>query len=484
MSSVSRRSFLRTAGAIPFAAWFASRSGGQQPAASRIRYEARTPQGVQMLQVYADAVNQMKNRAVGDPRSWTFQWYSHWVDGDTSKDAEINRIYPNQNDPNRATAQAMWNTCQAHGENQNEDYFLPWHRCFVLYFEQIIAAVGMRPDFALPYWNYSTSDLATRGVIPPQFTQLNSPLFDAKRNPNVNQGLPIQGNNQDALSLSSLNLQSYSGDDGFCADLDNGLHGNVHVLVGNTKNMGRIPYAAQDPIFWMHHCNLDRLWASWNAAGNTNPQLDDAFTFVDGTGQTVVANLSNFLDISTVGYTYDRFEPVPGPNLRVMAESTPVSESVAITSQAEGVKLGAESTRVPLKLGPTVSSVTARLTRVERGKKVYVVVSGLATKIQPGVLYDLYLDLPPNPTPQQRDDHRLGTINFFGVPHAGGHGGKPAHGAAAGNARTRYFEVTGKLRALGLSRALAEQPVLTISPQGQPQADAEPVIAKIELTMR
>ena len=144
MSSINRRYFFSAAGAIPFWAWLASRGFGQPRTAPRVRYEARTPQGIQMLQVYADAVKTMKNTGAGNPRSWSFQWYTHWVDGDTSKAAAIKKIYPKPDDPNRATAEAMWNTCQAHGENENEDYFLPWHRCFVFYFEQIIAAVMSR----------------------------------------------------------------------------------------------------------------------------------------------------------------------------------------------------------------------------------------------------------------------------------------------------------------------------------------------------
>jgi tyrosinase len=64
----------------------------------------------------------------------------------------------------------------------------------------------------------------------------------------------------DVLSETSYGPQGAIG--GFNQDLDNGLHGNVHVMVGGPKNMGFIPDAAQDPIFWMHHCNIDRLWAS------------------------------------------------------------------------------------------------------------------------------------------------------------------------------------------------------------------------------
>ena len=71
--------------------------------------------------------------------------------------------------------------------------------------------------------------------------------------------------------------------------LDNGLHGNVHVLTGNGTNMGSVPFAANDPVFWAHHCNIDRLWASWNKDPNrVNPNtpsfLNQTFTFSDENG--------------------------------------------------------------------------------------------------------------------------------------------------------------------------------------------------------
>jgi hypothetical protein len=52
--------------------------------------------------------------------------------------------------------------------------------------------------------------------------------------------------------------------------LDQNIHGTVHVFVGNGQGMGSVPWAAGDPIFWMHHSNIDRLWVSWNQT-HTNP---------------------------------------------------------------------------------------------------------------------------------------------------------------------------------------------------------------------
>ena len=41
----------------------------------------------------------------------------------------------------------------------------------------------------------------------------------------------------------------------------NGPHGSVHVRTGG--QMGSVPRAGFDPIFYFHHCNVDRLWWNW-----------------------------------------------------------------------------------------------------------------------------------------------------------------------------------------------------------------------------
>lgn len=44
------------------------------------------------------------------------------------------------------------------------------------------------------------------------------------------------------------------------------IHDQVHVDVGGQGHMGDPAVAAFDPIFWLHHCQVDRLLALWQAA--------------------------------------------------------------------------------------------------------------------------------------------------------------------------------------------------------------------------
>lgn len=59
------------------------------------------------------------------------------------------------------------------------------------------------------------------------------------------------------------------------------FHGSYHVFVGgfsgrntNTGHMSSVPVAAFDPVFWMHHCQIDRLFAIWQAV-NPSRWFDD-----------------------------------------------------------------------------------------------------------------------------------------------------------------------------------------------------------------
>ena len=41
------------------------------------------------------------------------------------------------------------------------------------------------------------------------------------------------------------------------------IHNNVHVWVGGDMVLGTSP---NDPVFFLHHCNIDRIWSAWQAS--------------------------------------------------------------------------------------------------------------------------------------------------------------------------------------------------------------------------
>src|SRR5206468_5668429 len=114
--------------------------------------------------------------------------------------------------------------------------------------------------------------------------------------------------------------------------------------------MGNIPWAANDPIFWLHHSNIDRLWASWNANGGRNP--GDAawrmstFVFPNGTGGRARLRSEQVSTLQLAGYSYDRLEP--GPTI-IAPTSTPVERPAIVLDSAPGpVVVAPRGTAVPL----------------------------------------------------------------------------------------------------------------------------------------
>jgi tyrosinase len=493
MKQLTRRSILAggaaasTLNAIPFSIWIKQ----QAWAAPFVRYNAASPEGQAMLQIYRIGVDRMMNMTPEqNPLSWTFQWYTHSVKEPPGRDSELNRIYPQPNAPFRALAQQMWNTCQAH-HGENEDFFLPWHRMFVFYFEQIVRQVSDEPSFTLPYWNYSNPE---QSALPPEFLDNTSPLFRLNRNPDPNNGNKIP---HDIVRLddadSPLNRITYSragADEGFCQKLDYGIHGGVHVWVGNAQGMGRVPWAGSDPIFWLHHCNIDRLWASWNRGECFNPTypawLNQQFVFADTGGNQVVATVADFRDIALLNYTYQEFEPVPATchlveiivqtilaALRQLIRFPIWNEDYGYSARNRGI--------IKLDLPVLVSAVPPN-------QAIYLVFRNIRATSPPGVLYDVYLDLPRDETPSRESPSYVGTLNFFGVTmmqdmrHDDRREAR-RHEMAKMPPRDVSFEVTDKLKSLRPEGGLSPKPSVTIVavPQGEPNETAVALIDEIQL---
>jgi tyrosinase len=65
------------------------------------------------------------------------------------------------------------------------------------------------------------------------------------------------------------------------------LHNAVHSFIGNGGHMSNIPYSSFDPVFWLHHANIDRIFAIWQAVHPTSyvtQQVNEAGTFTQAPG--------------------------------------------------------------------------------------------------------------------------------------------------------------------------------------------------------
>jgi tyrosinase len=159
--------------------------------------------------------------------------------------------------------------------------FLPWHRAYLLDLERELQAID--PSVALPYWRFDQAapNLFTRDFIgvsdalgTVQFSATNAFRFwvtDGVQGINrrplnswnpATQGAPTLRTEAQTLALGT----QFSG---FRA-MEGNPHGTAHTRWGGS--ISSIGTAARDPLFFLLHCNVDRLWAKWQRQnGRFNP---------------------------------------------------------------------------------------------------------------------------------------------------------------------------------------------------------------------
>ncbi len=252
----------------------------------------------------------MQSRPSTDPTSWTYQ-------------ANMHGTY----DQPVLTA---WNGCQ-HGSF----FFFSWHRMYLYYFERILRAASGDPNLALPYWNYTDDPNLPdpdRRQLPLAFRQpadSSNPLFVSQRRPDLNNGTgfldPGIVDYSRAFTFTNFDAPVGSGsasfggptrsnhptsNDDFGA-LESTPHNDVHNDFGGWMRDPNL--SARDPIFYLHHANIDRLWKRWLAqgGGRQDPTSDQVwmntmFTFFDENGQQVQKSGKDVLDtVSQLNYCYD-----------------------------------------------------------------------------------------------------------------------------------------------------------------------------------
>jgi tyrosinase len=156
-------------------------------------------------------------------------------------------------------------SAQAHGAPA----FLPWHRAYLLDLERELQAID--PSVALPYWRF---DQAAPNIFTLDFFGVSDPLgtvqFSAanplqfwrtdgvlgiNRRPFFNTAAAPPGLRTEAQTLALGNQYPAF------RTLEGNPHGSAHVSFGGS--ISSVPTAAKDPLFFLLHCNVDRLWAKW-----------------------------------------------------------------------------------------------------------------------------------------------------------------------------------------------------------------------------
>jgi hypothetical protein len=242
------------------------------------------------------------------------------------------------------------------GEIHYNWQFLPWHRAMLFFHERIlnklVPSTGGQPLIRVPYWPWDDWATTANRNAPAIYAAPNQSL-SAVRNP-AGPLTQTQVNVQPALTLGAW--PDFIGTANSMSANFLGPHANVH----NWANaiLSSLRFSPQDPLFYAHHVNIDRLWTSWIALGGSraNPDFAQQLAyFFDENGAWRSIVLNDLKSEAKLGYQYTSLmhltnKPAPVP-LQVtmlsnqMSEvndaSSPVKGAAASTLLLRGVKLGA-----------------------------------------------------------------------------------------------------------------------------------------------
>jgi tyrosinase len=457
-----------------------------------------------ILTWYAKAMTAMLARSIDDPTSWGYQAAIHGFDAGTTPLKPGEHALPtNEGDP--------WGQCQHGGW-----YFLPWHRMYLAYFERIvattIAGLGGPADWALPYWNYCDSANADALKLP--FAFRSPTLHDGSPNPlripqrvRGNSGKIVAPASAVAYHLFLLAPRFVGGDTGpdlgfggpptdwhhppgAAGEVENVPHNLIHSQISGF--MGDFNTAALDPIFWLHHCNIDRMWAIWRkrAASNTNPDQPTwltklSFAWQDGSGNQVTLTPSQVVDTTAppMSYDYDDTkDPLaaapPAPalvarSLEAMEPVPPPPEMVGATGNP--VELSDQTVTVDIDLSQPTGPARAAAGGVPKHAFLELEnITGGRTHLN----YTVYLNLPANVDPAQHPEYSAGVLSTFGVAEAS----RPSTAHPGSGLRYR-LSVGGLLSRLHAANAWDPHKVrVTFAPMGPEPDEPEPGFESLRVT--
>lgn len=303
--------------------------------------------------------------------------------------------------------QPSWNTCQ-HGTQ----FFLSWHRMYLYFFERILRSKSGNPNLTLPYWDYQVNP-----ALHPEYrnSAAGNPLYDGTRNASINAGgsLPaaISTSINTAMTKIPFNL--------FQSGVE-GPHGSVHGSIGG--NMGAVSRAAQDPCFWLHHTNIDRLWSKWirMCGGRQNPTdntwLNQTYTFFDENGNAVNMTGSQVVNTAaSLNYVYDF------PNSLPCNIKWPFLDWVVIRPFKfprplllnQPLLKASFSEAKPTPDADKIKNLVLNLNSQELPDQVLVDLNGVKIDRLPEGVIEVYLNLPGNEKPSPESRSFVGVLDLF-----------------------------------------------------------------------
>jgi tyrosinase len=409
-------------------------------------------------------------------------------------------------DASKPTSWQYWVNVHLNYCPHETGYFLTWHRGYLYYFERQLRTVSGDATLTLPYWDYYTYP-----TIPSEFTDTASgnPLYTTRVNNDVYTALSMT-----PFGTGVKNFQRGL-NNAFEAALEDAPHNPVHDTIGGY--MSDIATAPIDPIFYLHHCNIDRLWNAWSLRSTAKvPATNSAYwngSFTYASGLTM--NKVKTRTALGLGYDYanDRTpaslppEAQEGRIIRVQAQVAPImslpplgtfaastggsmSSSRRPLGGLKGIMLGERSIsgRIALQssnatlLKDTLQSSPAAAPDIDQSSEAEVPQSTMQAKkgfnyvklvldnvaLLPGAanggfFYNLYVNLPSTgDVDAAKTDCFIGTLGAFQISTMRHHGMKMLE-----------YDITHKLARLGISNPNdVTISFVRVSPKNAPKGNA------------
>lgn len=317
--------------------------------------------------------------------------------------------------------------------------FGPWHRELLRQYELDLRQVSGNPDISIPYWDWTTAQAsgsagwpftddflggfgdATTGQITtspfsdPTQWRINIRLAGdsslvlkrGQGGPFTGLSLPDRATTLPAFAIGSYDASPFhsapttaQANASFRKYLEFLLHNGVHVWVGGVWNfdsggvpqdgghMSFPPVAINDPIFWLLHCSVDRLWTIWQQA---NPGL----TYQPASGANAGHNLNDTMSrFATPAHYNFPLESRPADVLDWHGDDvwyasdlpviTPVSASISFGNVPEGLTM-----HKPVQFSiRTCQRVRFRITALSGANFADPLAPGGSTTVEPSDVLD------------------------------------------------------------------------------------------------
>ena len=280
-----------------------------------------SPNAEDILDLYAYGLAITKSYDCTDPASWYYQGSMHSVPTPDEMGGGIDSLCAAHKE---GETYRGWNSCPHMKPTEMQLNFLTWHRLYIYYNERNIrhqianggggyAGLGeeVAAQFSLPYWDYTNQPYLPEAFRDKDYVYSHSddfsvnPLYESGRSKTLLAGEPIDYDAKDSIAINvgdkvrnlCVNTMRQALDidellllndvSEFSRGLEDRMHNIIHDYIGGAVDpvdtasniynriyqtaksgyglMGHVPSAGFDPIFFLHHANIDRMFAAWEA---------------------------------------------------------------------------------------------------------------------------------------------------------------------------------------------------------------------------